>query len=94
MGRKSWTSCKQRKWLEDRKGEYRRAQERRELHTFYDETCASFFSTFELRISASTGNETDDFDGTGKDCSDNEDICYAPSERAAKDVSEKKTSKI
>ena len=93
MGRRPWTTRKQRQWLNEKRRAYAEAQERKQLPIFYKEVIAEFFKAFELRISNAGGDQMDgrmgSYDGDGDDWSEHEDVCFASSELLARNVSKR-----
>ena len=91
MGRRPWTTHKQRVWLNERRRAYIEAQERKLLPVFYKDVTADFFQAFELKVCSAAESQAGErmglYDGDGEDWSENEDVCYAPSERLARDIS-------
>ena len=94
MGRKPWTTKRQREWLESCREEYRQAQDARRLPDFYRDISTKFFDRFELRIGkpghGGLENRLGSYDGEGDgdNWSDDGlgDACYAENEKQAYNV--------
>ena len=93
MGRRPWTTRRQKLWLENRRRDYQDTQDTRRLTEFYADISADFFTTFGLRIGIPKNSGLEDrmgeYDGDSDEWSDEsaEDTCYAESEKQARNVS-------